>query len=71
MMASTPKTKATDNAGLQDDHDPNDLGQKLANKPKPEKSQLEGPAANAPHQEDEVVRSRPERDPAKKKTGEF
>ena len=50
---------------------PNDLGQKLANKPKPEKSQLEGPAANAPHQEDEVVRSRPERDPAKKKTGEF
>ena len=51
MMASTPKTKATNNAGLQDDHDPNDLGQKLANKPKPEKSQLEGPAAYAPHQE--------------------
>ena len=71
MMASTPKTKATDNAGLQDDHDPNDLGQKLANKPKPEKSQLEGPAACAPHREDEVVQSHPGRDPAKKKTGDF
>lgn len=35
-----------------------------------EKSSLEGPAAYAPH-EDEDVRARPGTDPAKKKTGEF
>jgi hypothetical protein len=34
------------------------------------KSNLEGPAAYAPH-EDEGVRARPDSDPAKKKTGEF
>ena len=35
------------------------------------KSQLEGPAAYAPHREDEDVRANPGSDPAKKKTGEF
>ena len=44
----TPKANAPNNAGLQDDHDPNDLGQRLANKPNAEKSQREGPAAYAP-----------------------
>lgn len=34
------------------------------------KSSLEGPAAYAPH-EDEDIRARPGSDPAKKKTGEF
>jgi hypothetical protein len=34
------------------------------------KSSMEGPAAYAPH-EDEDVRARPDIDPAKKKTGEF
>ena len=38
----------TENPGLQDDHDPDDLGQKLANKSNAEKSQREGPAAYAP-----------------------
>jgi hypothetical protein len=36
---------------LQDDHDPNDIGQKLVNKKhgvSPEQSQREGPAAYAP-----------------------
>jgi len=59
----------TENPGLQDDHDPNDLGQKLANTPKAGKSQGEGPAAYAPH--DESERAFPGREPAKKKTGEF
>lgn len=45
----TPKVSAAKNSGLQDDHDPNDLGQKLANKSEAEKSQMEGPAAYAPH----------------------
>jgi len=67
----TPKVKATHNAGLQDDHDPNDAGQKIANKSQAEQSQEEGPAAYAPHQEDDVIRSRADRAPAKKKTGEF
>lgn len=93
-------------AGLQDDHDPSDIGQRTANK-----SQMEGPAAYAPHAEGEkksqgVVRDErgqdqpadkkkaqqtssrrqhgesdppledaerafPDRDPSKKKTGEF
>ena len=65
----TQKTKATDNAGLQDDHDPSDIGQDAANKTKAEESQMEGPAAYAPHEEGE--RAFPNRDPAKKKTGEF
>jgi hypothetical protein len=67
-MAS--KVKATDNAGLQDDHDPNDLGQKLADKQNAEKSQRESPAASTMH-EDEAERAFPSRDPSKKKTGEF
>jgi hypothetical protein len=42
---------------VQDDHDPNDIGPKTANKPKgrEEKSQLEGPAAYAPHDESEKL----------------
>ena len=48
----TPKVKATNNAGLQDDHDPNDLGQKLANKPNAERLQREGPAAYATHEDE-------------------
>jgi hypothetical protein len=64
----TPKVKATSNAGLQDDHDPNDLGQKLANKQNAEKSQREGPAASATH-EDEAERAFPDREPEKKKSG--
>jgi hypothetical protein len=58
----TPKVKATNNAGLQDDHDPNDLGQKLANR--------EDPAASTTH-EDEEERAFHDREPVKKKTGEF
>jgi hypothetical protein len=41
--------------GLQDDHDPNDIGQKLANKKhgvSPKQSQKEGPAAYAPHDDE-------------------
>ena len=42
---------------VQDDHDPNDIGPKTGNKPKcrEEKSQLEGPAAYAPHDESEKL----------------
>jgi hypothetical protein len=43
-MASTPKVSAKTNSGLVDDHDPSDLAQK---------SQKEGPAAYAPHDEGE------------------
>ena len=42
----TPKVTAEKNAGLQDDHDPSDVGQRTANKG--EQSQKEGPAAYAP-----------------------
>jgi hypothetical protein len=52
----TPKVTAAKNSGLQDDHDPNDLGQKLVNKPNAEKSQMEGPAAYAPHDEQGIIR---------------
>jgi hypothetical protein len=31
-MSSAPKVSAETSSGLVDDHDPNDLGQKLANK---------------------------------------
>ena len=66
----TQRTTAANNRGLQDDHDPNDIGQRTADKPaSAEKSQMEGPAAYAPH--DEGERAFPDRDPAKKKTGEF
>ena len=47
------KTTAAKKADVQDDDDPN--GSKTANKPKGReaKSQLEGPAAYAPHDESE------------------
>jgi hypothetical protein len=79
-MPETPKVSAKNNSGLKDDHDPNDLGQKLAGTPKQQQSQLEGPAAYAPHDEsekgpeaqrEEGEAAYPDRDPAKKKTGEF
>jgi hypothetical protein len=41
--------------GLQDDHDPNDIGQKSVNKKQrvsPEQSQREGPAAYAPNEDE-------------------
>ena len=65
----TPKVSATKNSGLQDDHDPSDAGQRAGNKSR-QQSQKEGPAAYAPR-EDEAPRAFPDRDPAKKKTGEF
>ena len=77
-MTETPKVSAAKNRGLQDDHDPNDIGQRTANKPsqsivrdergqeqpadrkraqqtgsKKEQSQMEGPAAYAPHEQGE------------------
>jgi hypothetical protein len=42
IMQTTPKVTAKNNSGLQDDHDPSDLAQK---------SQQEGPAAYAPHED--------------------
>jgi hypothetical protein len=53
MMKKTTANKPD----VQDDHDPNDIGPKTANKPKgrEEKSQLEGPAAYAPHDESEKL----------------
>ena len=53
MMKKTTANKRD----VQDDHDPNDIGPKTANKPKgrEEKSQLEGPAAYAPHDESEKL----------------
>jgi len=65
---TTPKVSAAKNSGLQDDHDPNDIGQRNANK-KAQQSQEKGPAAYAPHDEGEAAY--PDRDPEKKKTGEF
>ena len=32
-MTKTPKVSAAKNRGLQDDHDPDDIGQRIANKP--------------------------------------
>ena len=77
-MTETPKVSAAKKRGLQDDHDPSDIGQRTANKPgqgivrdergqeqpadkkraqqtdsQKEKSQMEGPAAYAPHDEGE------------------
>ena len=40
-----------------------------ADKRRAQQSQMEGPAAYAPHEDEEKVY--PDRDPAKKKTGEF
>ena len=65
----TPKVSAARNSGLQDDHDPADIVQSTASKSKARKSQKEGPAAYAPHEEGEAAY--PNRDPARKKTGEF
>ncbi len=45
-----PKVSATTNSGLRDDHNPNDIGQWSASN---QKSQMEGPAAYAPHDEGE------------------
>jgi hypothetical protein len=48
--------------GLQDDHDPNDIGQKAANKKggvSPKESQQEGPAAYAPHGKDANMEEKP------------
>ena len=52
-MMNAPKVSAKKNPGLQDDHDPSDIGQRTANKPKQQQSQMEGPAAYAPHNEGE------------------
>ena len=77
-MTETPKVSAAKNRGLQDDHDPNDIGQRTANRSgqgivrddrgqeqpvdkkraqqtdsKKERSQMEGPAAYASHDEGE------------------
>jgi len=44
--------------GLQDDHDPNDIGQKLANKKHgviPEQSHKEGPTAYAPNDDEPIA----------------
>jgi hypothetical protein len=74
-MPTTAKVSAEKNSGLQDDHDPSDIGQQTANR---QQSPLEGPAAYAPHDKGEKKGMKPEaeaaypdRDPAKKKTGEF
>ena len=32
-MTETPKVSTANNRGLQDDHDPSDIGQRIANKP--------------------------------------
>jgi hypothetical protein len=52
-MDKMPKVSAKKNPGLQDDHDPSDIGQRAAGKPKQQRSQMEGPAAYAPHDEGE------------------
>ena len=77
-MRETPKVSAAKNRGLQDDHEPTDMGQRTANSSgqgivkddrgqeqpvdkkraqqtdsKKEESQMEGPAAYAPHDEGE------------------
>jgi hypothetical protein len=49
------KKTTANNPDVQDDDDPNDLGPKTANKGREEKSQLEGPAAYAPHDESEKL----------------
>jgi hypothetical protein len=59
MMMNAPKVSAKKNPGLQDDHDPSDIGQRTANKPKQQQSQMEGPAAYAPHDEGEKKGQKP------------
>ena len=58
-MGTVPKVSAERNAGLQDDHDPADIGQRAANKRKQQQSQMEGPAAYAPHDEGEKKGQQP------------
>jgi hypothetical protein len=58
-METTPKVSAKKNSGLQDDHDPSEIGQRAANKPKQQRSQMEGPAAYAPHDEGEKKGQKP------------
>ena len=58
-MDTTSKVTAKKNPGLQDDHDPSDIGQRTANKPKQQQSQMEGPAAYAPHDEGEKKGQKP------------
>ena len=58
-MMNAPKVSAKKNPGLQDDHDPSDIGQRTANKPKQQQSQMEGPAAYAPHNEGEKKGQKP------------
>jgi hypothetical protein len=58
-MDTTSKVSAQKNPGLQDDHDPSDIGQRTANKPKQQQSQMEGPAAYAPHDEGEKKGKKP------------
>ena len=78
-MTERPKVSAAKTCGLQDDHDPSDIGQRTTNKSgqgivkddrgqeqpvdkkraqqtdtKKEQSQMEGPAAYAPHDEGET-----------------
>ena len=55
----TPKVSAAKNSGLQDDHDPSDIGQRTANK-KQQQFYKEGPAAYAPHDEGEKKGQKPE-----------
>ena len=38
-METTPKVSAKKNPGLQDDHDPSEMGQRAANKPKQQQGQ--------------------------------
>jgi hypothetical protein len=49
----TKETTGTNKPDVQNDHAASDIGSETANKPKgrEEKSQLEGPAAYAPHDE--------------------
>jgi hypothetical protein len=81
-MTDTPKVSAIRNRGLQDDHDPSDIGQREANNQgivkdergqeqpadkqraqqktgKQPRSQMEGPAAYAPHDKDEKKQIKP------------
>ena len=84
-MTKVSKVSAIKNPGLQDDHDPSDIGQRTANKQgqgivrdergqeqpadknraqqtdskKREQSQKDGPAAYAPHDEDEKKGQKP------------
>ena len=40
-MAGHREQTAKNNAGLQDDHDPSDIGRRTANKPKQQQSQMD------------------------------